>query len=74
MTKTVKVKIGPIYVSKISGDSRGYYNFDYWIYENGKMMDYGNYDGSFTIRTAEAFRKVLKRGYAFHLILGKYYA
>lgn len=70
----IKVKIGPVYVSKMKGESRGYYNFDWWIYEDGKLADYGNYDGSFTNgKTANAWRKVLQRGGAFRIALGNYY-
>ncbi len=74
ITLNVKVEIGPIYASKIQGDSRGYYNFDWWIYENGKLADYGNCDGSFTNgKTANAQRKMLQRGEAVRIVLGNYY-
>lgn len=65
--ETFKVKIGPIYVSK------DYYNFDYWLYRNGKQINYGNHDGSHS-RNSSTMRSILKRGYAVELILSKYYA
>ncbi len=73
MRKTISLKIevviGTIYVSK-----EGFYNFDFWLFENRKRIEYGNYDGSFSGRSASAFRKVLKRGYATRLVLGRYYS
>jgi len=73
MTKTFKVKIGSVYVSKMAGDSTGHYNFDFWLYEGKKLKEWGNMDGSFEGRTASAFRKVLKRGWAHILVLQRYY-
>lgn len=71
-TRTFKVKIGPIFVSKPSGDWRGYYSFDFWLYEDGKLKEWGNYDSTYTV-SAEAIRKSLKRGYAHVLVLQRYY-
>ena len=78
-TKTYKVKISYVYVSKISGDPRGSYSFDFHLYENGKLKEWGNLDGTFTNPDymkpggTDAFRKLLKRGYAHQLVLQKYY-
>lgn len=66
--KTFKVVIKNISVWKY-----GMYCFDFYLYENGKLKEWGNLDGSFSQRSADAFRKVLKRGWAHQLVLQQYY-
>lgn len=72
--QSFRVKVNYIYVSKIRGDNRGNYNFDYYIYSGKKKLDYGNLDGTFTGRSASAFRKCLNRGYAIHLVMQRHFS
>lgn len=67
-TRIYRVKIGPVYVSKV-----GYYSFDFFLYVNGKLREWGNLDGDFSGQTAEAFRHVLKRGWAYQLVLQRFF-
>lgn len=62
-----EVRVRYIYVSK-----HGQYGFDFELYKNGKRIEYGNLDGTYSQRSREAFRKVLKRGWAARLVLQRY--
>lgn len=72
ITKTYKVVIKHIYVAKASWESRGLWSFDFWLYENGKLKEWGNLDSTFTTNK-HAMRSALKRGYAHQLVLQRYY-
>lgn len=67
----IRVEISGLYVSRPRMDDRGWYNFDWAIWVNGKKKDYGNYDGTFSVPTASATRHSLKRGYAMKLVLDR---
>lgn len=69
ITKTFKVEIGSIYVSTLDG----WYNFDFKLFIDGKLKEWGNLDGTYSGQSASAFRKALKRGWAHTLVLQKYY-
>ncbi len=62
---TFKVEIYNLKVSK-----QGYYSFDYYLTVDGKRYD-DSLGGSYSGRSREAFRKVLKRGWAAQLVLQK---
>lgn len=65
---TIQITIKNISVSK-----NGWYSFDFALKRNGKLKEHGNLDGDYSGQTAEAFRKVLKRGWAATLVLQRYF-
>ena len=67
MTTKIAIEVSNIKVSK-----QGWYRFDYKLTINGKTKK-GQADGSYSSQTAEAFRKVLKRGWAATLVLQEHF-
>ena len=63
MNTTIRIAVSDLKVSK-----HGWYRFNYGPTINGKYRE-GSCDGSYSDQSSEAFRKVLKRGYAVLLVI-----
>lgn len=69
-TKIV-VEVDNIEVEETS-KNRGWYEFDYAISINGKNRR-GHLDGSWSSQTKKQFQNVLKKSWATHLVVGKFF-
>jgi hypothetical protein len=56
---------------RVEGKNSGYYSFKYRMKINNKKEKHGECDGSWDSQTSSNFRRVLKNGYAFRLVLEK---
>lgn len=60
---SIRASVRNITVNAPREQQYGYFSFDYTVWVNGKKT-VGSYNSSFSGRKREAFRKLLKRGYA----------
>lgn len=72
MKQKIEIEVSNILVEEKSPTS-GWYRFDYSISTDGKKPQKGKIDGTYSSQTRKHFLKVLKKQWAFTLVIQKFY-